>query len=698
MPFVRILLPFLLGLIFYLTIKSTNHLTLIFLFPILLLIYFFLNKYNYKKIKLTPVLTILIVFLFGINVNYLSDPKNHKDHYLNIKDKGEKVFQGEIISVQYKAKSIELFIELNHCEFNKKKTKGRIIAYSLDTTKTYQPGHQIVFQSTWIKPNSPNNPLAFNYRSYLNNKGIYNQIILNPSNHFLVGQNHSWRIKLDNFRADLVQILRQNLQQEGQFDIAAAMVLGYRNEMDFEIRKQFIHSGLMHILAVSGLHIGIIYSLVFLLLKRIRSSKTWAVLLKTLAILMAIWAFVLLAGAPPSAVRAGFIFSIIQLGKLLRRDAPIYNSLAAAAFCLLVFNPNWIKDIGFQLSFLAVYGIIYFQPSIQSILSLPGKLFHYCWEITSVSLAAQLTTTPISLFYFHQFPIYFWLSGLFGLPLAPVILTSGVLFIILEYLNFSIAFIFLFILKKSVALLQRGTELISNLPGVHFGLEIQFNQEDLFFFYFSIFILILFKETRNKKWLFFFLLIYSINTLFKINIDDRSQQLITFYSLKQSTAIDLFTHENGVSISDRNSEHNLHFAASNWRIANGLKSSEINHLELDTSYRADWLFIHGRQIQARHFRISIDEISGSVAGSTIVYIKSRTAIPVSNRPDLQPDLIVLDPNLGAATATLWESWANQREIPLINMYFSGAVWIYIQEKYLIINTSGYRIMLENTPK
>src|SRR5690606_8261806 len=177
--------------------------------------------------------------------------------------------------------------------------------------------------------------------------------------------------------------------------------------------------------AVRGLHVGVIYALFILILKPLRLKKEKA-RLYLLFVILVIWLYAFLTGLSPSVVRAATMFSLMTLGQMRERPPSIYNILAFSAMLLLTYNPDVIFEVGFQLSYLAVLGIVMIQPLILNLWLPRNKVLEYIWQLTSVSLAAQLVTFPLSTFYFHVFPTYFLLGNLLILPLAFIIMQVGV--------------------------------------------------------------------------------------------------------------------------------------------------------------------------------------------------------------------------------------------------------------------------------
>jgi competence protein ComEC len=173
------------------------------------------------------------------------------------------------------------------------------------------------------------------------------------------------------------------------------------------------------------LHVGIVYLMLNIAFGFLRKRKNTRFIFLGMAV-VTLWIFAFITGLSPPVQRSALMFTIVMVGENLRRPANIYNTLAASAFIILVLNPNLIFDVGFQLSYAALFGIVYFQPRLDAIFDFPYKPFRYFWGLFTVSIAAQITTFPLSCYYFNQFPVYFWLSGFIVIPLSFVFIFLGV--------------------------------------------------------------------------------------------------------------------------------------------------------------------------------------------------------------------------------------------------------------------------------
>ena len=241
--------------------------------------------------------------------------------------------------------------------------------------------------------------------------------------------------------------------------LCKALCLADKSSLDSKIKKDFSRAGASHILAVSGMHVGIIFTAISTLLSLISKGRKFQLFAGILSICF-LWFYAFICGLQPSIVRACTMFSVPIIGKLLKRDVSSLNSLLFTAFCMLIYDHTYLFNLGFQLSFLAVAGILLFQEKIFNILPLQNKILIWIWSLTSVSIAAQITTLPLTIYYFHNIPVFSLLSNLFVVPLATLLIyfSGGLLIVQLSSLSTFISLI----INKLTLFINSTIKLISN--------------------------------------------------------------------------------------------------------------------------------------------------------------------------------------------------------------------------------------------
>ncbi len=307
----------------------------------------------------------------------------------------------------------------------------KIVIYFAGNEKVeaLRPGTMILFDRVPEVIENRGNPYEFDYKGYIARRGIRRQVYLNGDSWRPGGNDPVFRITVyaERTRDYLLGIYSQNGLAGPEYEILSALTLGYKKSMDAEIKQVFSATGAAHVLAVSGLHVGIVYMVFNLFFGFLRRQKATRYPFLFLAVLF-LWGFAFITGLSPSVQRSALMFTVVLIGENLHRPANIYNTLASSASLLLVVNPNLVLDVGFQLSYAAVLGIVYFQPIVAGIFRFTSKAGSYLWGLFAVSVAAQMTTFPLSCFYFHQFPVYFWMSNFIVIPAAFLFIFLGILY------------------------------------------------------------------------------------------------------------------------------------------------------------------------------------------------------------------------------------------------------------------------------
>ena len=307
------------------------------------------------------------------------------------------------------------------------KVEGKVILYTDTITGSLlKSGDLIWVQAPPQQTEKPSNPFEFDYQEYLGFKNIHFQHYerdIRKVGHF----QRLWiPSTAEHLRLKATDIFQQHIPSAQIRAIALALVLGQKDELDSEISNAYAASGAMHVLAVSGLHVGLIYLLFSFGFKRLPFCIRKLLWLETSLAILILLIYAWLTGLSPSVMRAVTMFSFMAIGKGTGRNSNIYNSLAASALVLLLVDPHLIMSVGFQLSYLAVIGIVYLQPKLYKLFEFKHWLVDKAWAITCVSFAAQLATAPLSILYFHQFPSYFFVANLFVIPAAFLILLTGI--------------------------------------------------------------------------------------------------------------------------------------------------------------------------------------------------------------------------------------------------------------------------------
>ena len=324
-----------------------------------------------------------------------------------------------------------------------------------------QEGQLIWLRSKISKLPENSNPGAFDFGAYLLQKGYAGQIFLKEGAWGIFEAEAQKAKLITRWRNYLLAEIESWHWKEENEAVFKALTLGYKNELSQDLKADFAAAGAMHLLAVSGLHVGIVYLLLSYLLVALGYFKELQVL-RSLLLIGGIWLYALISGASPSVLRSATMFSIMAAVQNLERPGTSFRALFLSAFVLLIFNAAWLFDLGFQLSYSALLGILIWQAKIEALFESRFKPLVWLNKLLSVSLAAQIGTLPLSLYYFHQFPTYFWLSNIVMIPVVTVLMYAGfVLLLIGQAENLPILYE---LLEKLLSLLIYFNEKIADLP------------------------------------------------------------------------------------------------------------------------------------------------------------------------------------------------------------------------------------------
>lgn len=384
-------------------------------------------------------LSFISMISLGVLVENLKDAKYFKSHYIQsatIGKKTESIIQLKIkerlkpnlYSDKYVAKILKI---------GKTDVMGKVLLnIQKDSSNlNLKVGDLLLVSANFDKVNSSLNPGQFDYGNYLERQYIYHQIS--------VASTEIYRLKSnDNSAFGFAGKLRDRITtklstynfKSNELAIINALLLGQRQDMDKTVYQDFINAGAVHILAVSGLHIGIILLILNVLLNPLKRIKNGSIV-KTIILVALLWIYAIIAGLSASITRAVAMFSIVAIAMNMKRPTNIYNTLAISVFVILLIKPMFLFEVGFQLSYVAVIAIVTIQPMLYKIWQPKWKVIDYLWQIFTVTIAAQIGVVPISIFYFHQFPSLFFVANLAIIPFLPVILGLGILIIVLALLN-----------------------------------------------------------------------------------------------------------------------------------------------------------------------------------------------------------------------------------------------------------------------
>lgn len=612
-PFVRLTIPLIVGIVLALLLPMPMW--AIYLALCLSAICFVITK-QIPKYSLSVVVGVSInVFLvaFGCFLASLNLEGESRDTLA-----GYKGFVIGEISDDPKIKENNVSLELNVSAIRDGdewvETSGRTLLYLEKDSASVrlQSGDRIVFSPELSGIENKGNPEEFDYRKYL----AYNMIF---SSDFLAGDDWKlvddeavgFRPKLSRLRTKLVGLLREFGLSDDEVAVMSAMTMGYSDILSDEIRHAYSSAGAMHILAVSGLHVGIIYGIIVFLLSFIKNDKlNW---LKVLITITLIWLYALFTGLSPSVSRASLMFSLMSLGKLQKNSPGSLNAVFASMFILLVVNPYNLVNIGFQLSYAAVIGIIVLQPRLYAIFEIKNKILDWIWSLTTVSVAAQLATAPLCFYYFHQFSNYFLLTNYVMIPISTVAIWTCFIFFAVSwipYVSTAVAYCLSWLAKA----MNYACLTIESLP-FSTAQDIYIDMPQMFLlFAIIIMFVVFFFFTKRYSHLFAAVamcVIFAATNLWQ-SVESKSQNTLVVYNINKATAINIIDGTDNIMFANLDSiqPEKIEFTAKNNWLKKGLDREKYINLSSDkNSLLSTITAIDNRKVFFKHKFINYDGLS-----------------------------------------------------------------------------------------
>lgn len=456
-----------------------------------------------NEILITKFIIYLILFFIGIIAVKIQNPENNPNYFgnkIHLKSKEYPVIQ-LVITEKLRATSYYYQYLGEVISVNNKPTVGKIIIKQ-DANKSESQlkiGAEIIFKGKINTIDSPKNPYQFNYKTFLAHRLVDYQLKLNRFNYLNKGIKHA---NYRTFLAEIREKLSINLFKKGfskkQLALVQAIILGQKTNLSTSLIHQFSKAGVVHILAVSGLHIGILWLMILWLLKPLEQIKYGKFATVIITVIM-LWFYAALVGFTASVIRSVTMFSIISLGTILNRKTSVYQSLVVSMFVLLIIQPFYLFDVGFQLSYVAVFSIVWLHPKIYNLINFKNWFVNKIWNLFAVSVAAQIGILPLGLYYFHQFPILFFISNLLIIPILGLFIAMGILLLILSQFKLFLTPL-AFVLKILIDWIYAVVNWVSN-QDIFIISEIKWPLLYLAFTYLIFIIFIKFIESKKYNFL-----------------------------------------------------------------------------------------------------------------------------------------------------------------------------------------------------
>jgi competence protein ComEC len=583
-PFVILLLPFLLGIGFGLHFSNASYISFLEIALLLSAFVFILLNITYNRFRLYKskwlggALINTTLFLLGwvVVINY--NELNNKDHfskrpadYLVIKISNEPKMTGK--TIRFTA-NVEDIVSNNKRSAS---TGTLMVTISDSTVRNLYYGDELLIPSNYKPVDPPFNPAEFNYKQYLANQNIHYQSFLYPKQFVVLSKDEgnsiiSYSLRL---RQKLVEMLKDKMHDPGAIAVASTLELGYKADLSSDILQAYSKTGTIHVLSVSGAHVAILFGLLSFsvgFLDKFRHGK----LFRAIFIIALIWGYSLLTGFSPAVCRAAVMITMVIMGKTYNRHINTLNILAVSAFFLLLYDPMFITDVGFQLSYLAVFGLIVLQPIVYNWFDIDNKWLDKLWAVCSVSIAAQVITFPLSAFYFHQFPVYFLVSNLFIIVPSAIIMYSGLAYLLFSWVPY-LSTVLAYILEKIILLMNKGLNIIEHAPFASIN-KIWLTIPEYLLLY-GIIIGFFYFLYNRKPWLLKlslgFILLLAISVSFK-RWNSLQLNKVTFLSLRKHTGMVFQSRDRAVVITDlSDTDKNYRYSIQPY-----LDSCKVNHVNI----------------------------------------------------------------------------------------------------------------------
>lgn len=547
-PIIIIVICFAFGIVLNQYLQATPLNTLLcsgFCFLLVALTYYFAQK-DFLQKNYFGASVLLTTLAIGALTYALHSDRNYDKHYTHfVKDRNVLIVGTISERLKPNAYAEKYYLKIRSLDHRDVFGKILLTVPKKEFPKQLKAGQQLYIHQE-LKP-VPNlrNPYQFDYEGYLEKQQVYHQLYLKPQSFRIASQHYNFDYYVERYQDKLLNSFNIHGFPDATHNIIKALLLGQRQDMDSEINQQYTDAGVIHILAISGLHIAILYAMLLLFLRPLIHLKKGK-LIQLLAVLGFLWSFAVLSGLSASVVRSVVMFSFMSLAQYWNKSANIYNAMAVSMLSILLVRPNFLFDVGFQLSYAAVFAIVWLQPLFRSYRFKNNPILNYCIDLVLISLIAQVGVLPISLYYFHQFPSLFLLANLVVIPLSSFILVYGIFILVLNFVWPSLAILLGKLLAFSIALMNDYIAWIASFDGFTLK-EIPFSFPLLLSMYLLIVTAVLYGYHRNYRRLCSILIsafLFQITLLFSVTEHRDTEEFIIFNN-KRST---LFLHKTSKEI------------------------------------------------------------------------------------------------------------------------------------------------------
>lgn len=544
-----------------------------------------------------------------------------------------------------------------------------------DAAKKLTYGDRILVNGSLNPLTPPMNPHEFDYKDYLNLKAIYFQAYADSSSWNVVSHNHGYLILkwAKDFRKSMLAQIDLWALNDDQKAVTKALLLGYRYDIKDELLQAYSSAGAMHVLAVSGLHVGIVYLMATYLLFFLNKVK-YGPVSKTIILILLLWSYAMITGLSASVVRAATMFTFVAIGTGFKRYTSIYNTILGSAIVLMLFKPTFLFEVGFQLSYAAVFGIVWLQPRFQKLWKPNNWFLRQFWGITTVSIAAQIATFPLGLYYFHQFPTLFLISNWLVIPLVTFLMYIGLIALVISAIGWTwLSWLFVWVYGWLLWAMNRGVSFIEEQASFLVD-QIHITRFELVLLY--VFITLLFTWLFQGKFYrlaaaMVVLVVFGGSQVLEAHQIQTQKQMVV-YGVKNHAVLGFYENGKGVLVSDSvfwkdNDALTFHVKHHWW--ANDVEKVEFCDLS------GDFTNDHFRKSQNllgfanSHFKL-VGEKSHEFDNTSCWIICGKSYPP--DESSQKPECIILCGKQNYYQRQRWKEWASENEIECWDTQEQGA--------------------------
>jgi competence protein ComEC len=667
-PIVRICFWFILGIIVaYYSSLNTYYVFGLLAISTIIFGYFLFQFYSeFEQKKPFSISLYFLFFVIGISTTLVHNDTFRANHYTHKTTNFEENHQLQLTVIE-KLKNTtnnnRYITEVS--QIDNKITTGKILLNlkKNSITKDFVIGTRLKIEEQLVRNFEPNNPNQFDYGKYLETKGIYAQLFAETSQLKIsnVIDKNIWYYT-STFRNKIILNLEKSGFKKEELAVISALILGQQQDISPEVLRDYQYAGAVHILSVSGLHVGFILFFITFLLKPIPKNN-FGNLIRLTVILISLWLFALVAGLAPSVVRSAAMFSFVAIGMFLNRETNIFHTMLVSLFLILLVEPLFLFDIGFQLSYIALFFILWLQPMLKLLWQPKNKIAAYFWDIITVSFAAQIGAMPLSIYYFHQFPGLFFVTNLVLIPCLSIIMAIGVLLMILAYFDFIPLFLSK-IVELSITFTNTYIKCIASIESFVIK-DIPLSISLLFASYFIIFTWIIwFKKPNFTKFILALASVLIFQVLFvTTNWQSENKKELIVFNVKKNTIIGermgkkiiLYTN---VTLSENGFEMKM---IQSYVTANFCKTNKTKALTNTIYFNNNKILI-----------IDKSSIYKNSINPDIIILKDSPKVNLDRLlSSIKPKIIIADASNYKSYVTTWKQTCAKEKIPFHSTYEKG---------------------------